>query len=93
MNAALLAYVRLVAHHEPTGHTGHIVGGAVLPMPLELRVVSYAEDPGVYLLYISDPGSGLADTDTYHMTMQDAFEQARLEFSVLPSEWRRVRGP
>lgn len=81
--------ITLGACHRPTGRTRHFVGGAALPSPAGLQIVQFREDPGYYLMYIHAHGKVL--TDTYHSTIQDAFDQANWEFGVEPSEWEPQR--
>jgi hypothetical protein len=44
--------------------------------------------PRFYLLYLDAAGDEM--TDTWHQTFDDALHHAEFEFSVKPSEWRRV---
>jgi hypothetical protein len=71
--------------HQPTGRTQHFRDGTTLPSPHRLRITSFEGDPGFYLLYLDEAGREL--TDTYHDTLEQAFEQAQWEFGVLPTEW------
>jgi hypothetical protein len=82
----LLRKVTLGERHSPTGFTRHTRNGRPLPPPTELRIVQYPGDPGYYLFYCDESGKEL--TDTYHDTLDSAYEQARTEFGVEPSEWR-----
>ena len=43
---------------------------------------------GYYLLYLDSEGNEL--TDTYHDTLESAFDQAEWEFRVQPAEWEEV---
>lgn len=51
-----------------------------MPAPAALRISQYQGDAGFYLLYLDLDGEEI--TDTYHMTLQDAFEQANWEFGA-----------
>lgn len=86
--------IALKPHHQPTGKTRHtqghllpegIVRGAELPTPCELLIAQLPPDDGYYLLYLDSTGTEI--TDTYHDTLEEAFAQAKWEFSVEPSEW------
>jgi hypothetical protein len=83
-----LQQVRLGATHQATGKTRHFRGAVQLPIPSELRIVKYRDDPGYYLLYCDDEGVEL--TDTYHVTIEGALSQAEWEFQVKPTEWTVV---
>jgi hypothetical protein len=82
----LLRKVVLGEQHSRTGLTRHTRNGKAIPPPTELRIVQYSGDTGYYLLYCDESGEEL--TDTYHITLAAAFEQARAEFGVEPSEWQ-----
>ncbi len=56
-----------------------------MPRPARLRISRYADDPRFYLLYIDDAGEEL--TDTWHPTLEDAMQQAAVEFNVKPNDW------
>lgn len=85
----ILWRIRLGEGHTPTGRTHHIVGGTSAPMPVELRIVQYADDQGYYLFYCD--ASGKEFTDTYHESVEEAKKQAKWEFEVGPDEWERCR--
>jgi hypothetical protein len=51
---------------------------------VRLEIVSYGSDTGFYLLHLCADGTG---TDTWHQTIDDAFEQAELEFHVSHEDW------
>lgn len=82
---SLLRRVRLDPSHQPTGRTRHYLGEEELPPPVELRIVQYPGDSGYYLFYCDDSGTEL--TDTYHDSLEEAFDQAEWEFQVRPDEW------
>lgn len=82
----LLRKVALVERHSRTGFTRHTRNGKAIPPPTELRIVQYSGGTGYYLFYCNESGEEL--TDTYHDTLDAAFEQARAEFGVEPSEWQ-----
>ena len=80
---------RLGNKHKATGFTRHTSNGVELPAPFWLRIGQYEEDPdGYYLLYLDE---NLAEqTDTYHGSVADAMEQARLEFRVEAGDWLKI---
>ncbi|WP_433076894.1 hypothetical protein ACQP1P_33125 [Dactylosporangium sp. CA-052675] len=89
----VLAQVRLQPHHQPTGVTRHYFGNpsgarVEVPRPVSLQVVQYpGDEPRAYLFYCDESGGEM--TDTYHDSVQEAFEQASAEFGVLHHEWAR----
>jgi hypothetical protein len=80
-----VARVKLRQEHVSTGKTNHYVGGAEMPRPVELQIVTYGEDSGYYLFYCD--AAGVEMTDTYHDTVEEAMAQAEFEFSVKPDDW------
>jgi hypothetical protein len=90
MHEEVLLEVELADRHRPTGETRHFKGGEPLPPPRSLRIVRYADDGGIYLLYL-DP-DGQEQTDTWHQTVDDAQRQAAFEFEVQPDEWQPPAG-
>jgi hypothetical protein len=81
----LLRRIVLSATHRPTGQVRHFRWGELLPPPYELRIVKYEDAPGYYLFYCNENGTEMSDT--YHDSIQQAMEQAKSEFNVLPNEW------
>jgi hypothetical protein len=93
--------VELLPQHKPTGFTRHSVAdseaelkaflaGEKLPdVTLSFRrleIESAGETTGFYLLYIDAKGDPV--TDTWHETVEDAMDQAELEFGVTRDEWQ-----
>lgn len=66
--------------------TRHYKDGTLLPVPASL-VICEARF-GWYLLYLDKDGE--EQTDTFHDSLDAAFEQAQFEFGVTPSMWRPV---
>jgi tagatose-1,6-bisphosphate aldolase len=84
-NTIVIASIRLGTSHKPTGATTHRLGDDTLPQPSELRIVQYGGDPGFLLLYLDSDSQEI--TDTYHDSLDGAFEQAKWEFNVAPTDW------
>jgi hypothetical protein len=84
----VIAKVRLTPAHEPTGFTRHLLPSGEMPPPVELQIAQYPNEKGFYLFYLGDDGEVM--TDTYHDTIERAFEQAELEFVVSPDEWQQL---
>ena len=80
----LIASVRLQPKHLTSGKTKHWIGGAEMSRPLELRIESDKETSGFYLFYCDSKGPM---TDTWHLSLDDAFHQAEFEFLVRREEW------
>jgi hypothetical protein len=74
--------------HESTGRTTHRRDGRILPMPSSLAISKVDSSPGFFLFYYDEQGDVL--TDTYHDTVQEAFEQACFEFDIVRSEWEQI---
>ncbi len=71
--------------HVPTGRTSHFVGGELMGKPELLKIVQYRGETGFYLFYCGADGREI--TDTLHVSIQKAQEQAEWEFGVKPGEW------
>jgi hypothetical protein len=84
----VLREILLESWHRPTGATRHYEGDQELPSPSGLRIVSYPEDPGFYLLYLDMSGEEL--TDTYHSTLEGALQVAKDEFGIDPADWKSI---
>ena len=84
----LKAHITLGPAHRATGRTRHVVYGAAMPHPAQLRVVQFPGDEGFYLLYCTAAGEEM--TDTHHATLEAAFAQAAWEFNVSAAEWTLV---
>ena len=96
---------RLVAKHvlyrigtgpyPATGRTRHFVQGEPAPEPSSLVIVRYELDAvgsgrytDYYLQYLDESGEQI--TNTYHETLDRAFEQATFEFECPRSAWTFV---
>jgi hypothetical protein len=69
--------------HHTTGRTVHYIRGGLAPPPAQLHITEHKG--GYYLLYLAESGDEL--TDTYHETLESAFEQAEFEFNVRREDW------
>lgn len=65
--------------------TIHRTPMGILPQPVALSIVQYEDDQGFYLFYLDETGQ--EQTDTYHDTLDSAFEQAEFEFGISKEEW------
>jgi len=73
---------------EPTGKTRHFFGNELLSKPSFLQIAKYDDDPGYYLFYLDSDKDVL--TDTYHETIDKAFEQAEWEFGIKLVNWSSI---
>ena len=80
---------RLGTEHAATGFTRHTSNGDDLPAPYWLRIVEYEDGPGFYLLYLAENLD--EQTDTWHSSVEDAMEQARLEFGISTHDWIKIK--
>jgi hypothetical protein len=84
MAMTTLKYVALHGR-SPTGLVRYTFAGVDVGTAATLRIVQYDGAPGFYLIHLDEEGREIADT--YHDTIEDALEQAELEFAVKPQEW------
>jgi hypothetical protein len=85
MQPIRLFYVTLTPGHAANSATRHVADGQELPRPAALSIEQYPDDSGYYLMYLDS--AGREQTDTYHDTLEGAFEQARFEFGVQRDKW------
>ena len=85
MEYEVLHEIVLDARHRQTGFTGHFRDGQPLSPPNKLQIVRFAGDDAVHLIHLDS--SDVEQTDTWHESVEDAREQARLEFGVEPEQW------
>jgi hypothetical protein len=81
----VLKEIGLGAAHSASGKTIHRRGDVVLPPASRLLIVQFSGDAGFYILHLNDEGDEI--TDTFHMTIDEAFAQAKWEYGVSASEW------
>jgi hypothetical protein len=75
--------VKLQDHHRPS-RTRHTINGVSAPPFTRLEITTYGQDAGFYLLHICSDGQG---TDSWHETLEAAFDQAEFELGVKRHEW------
>ena len=80
--------VSLGEQHFHPGKTKHTLidakGARSFGLFTSLVIATYPDASGYYLLHLCADGTG---TDTYHTTLEEAFQQAEWEFGVQRSEW------
>lgn len=84
-NYTIIRRITLQQKHIPTGRTRHFIGNQKMPTPHGLIIAQYPDNPGYYLFYMDEVGNEM--TDTYHETLEDAFDQAAWEFQVSHEDW------
>lgn len=83
----VIVYSVIDERHEPTGWCVHKVGGAPLGPVHALAICRAAPpDEGFYLFYCDDDYNPL--TDTWHHSLDDALDQAELEYRGVQATWR-----
>jgi hypothetical protein len=83
-----LKEVKLKGRFTPTGKTRHLLGDSLAPIPAKLMIAQETGDPGFLLFYLDEAGDLI--TETYHETLQKAYEQAQWEFRVPVEAWTDV---
>ena len=82
--------LELGPHHLRPGRAKHRLRDATglreFPPFKALEICTTSPPAGFCLLYEPDTGPG---TDTWHETLEDAFNQAELEFGVARDEWQK----
>lgn len=78
--------IRLGPRHEPTGKTRHSSGSVKLPTVALLKIATYADAEGYYLLHFDEDGNEI--TDTFHESVKDAMAQAKWEYQVDIRDWQ-----
>jgi hypothetical protein len=81
-------FVVSLSGHASTGRTTHRRDGRILPNPSSLTISKVDTSAGFFLFYYDDRGDVL--TDTYHDTIEGAFEQANFEFGIVDRDWQTV---
>jgi hypothetical protein len=83
--------VELGPHHLRPGRTKHRLKDSTglheFPPFKALEICTTPPPAGFYLLYEPETGPG---TDTWHETLEDAFDQAEWEFGVRQDEWKKT---
>lgn len=86
--------VELGAHHLRPGRAKHQLKDASglhdFPPFIALEICTPSPERGFYLMYEPEKGQG---TDTWHQTLDDAFDQAEWEFGVVREEWTKTDRP
>ena len=87
MEEQVLYRIRLGKDKPSTGKTRHYKGKDLLPDASEPQIVSYDHEI-FYLFYLDE--AGYLITDTFHESLEKAFQQAEFEYSVPKEDWQRT---
>ena len=73
-------------------HDGWLPGGAALPGPVPRREVlldlEVRADGSGHFVLIYSARNGAMSGDTWHETLEDAFDHAEASFGIARDEWR-----
>lgn len=87
--AQVVRYAKVTETVTPTGATHHTVGGTLWGPAAALAIAHYPDTEGYHLLYLADNGNVV--TDTWHESIQAAFDQAAFEYEGL--DWTAISPP
>jgi len=88
LDEAKVLFIAEIANDvSATGKAAHFSGNETLPKPRFLAIAQYPGDSGFYLFYCDDAWNVM--TDTLHMTIAEAKEQAEFEFYGISNHWKR----
>lgn len=79
--AKVLKFAEVTPDVTATGATRHIVGGAPFGPAHALAVAQHDGQYGTYLFYLDTAGQVV--TDTWHLSVEDALDQASFEYEGL----------
>ena len=71
-----------------TGNTTHRAGNTIIGPTNALAICQYEKDDQFYLFYCNEQWEVL--TDTYHLSLESAKEQAEFEYDGISKKWKAV---
>lgn len=86
--ATVLRWTVIDDRHVPTGGCRHVVGGELLGPAAGLAVCRYEGEENVYLFGCDASWSPV--TDTWHLTVEEAMEQAEHEYTGVSATWNEA---
>lgn len=86
--AKVLYYTSIDERHMPTGATQHWVADELLGSAAGLAICQYNKDDAFYLFYCDRAWNVI--TDTCHQSLEDAFDQAELEYQGVSQTWEQM---
>ena len=84
--ARMICFAEVSDKIKPTGNTTHRKSGEILGPARALAICQYAGTGHFYLFYCAENWTVL--TDTFHLTLDEAKDQARFEYEGISSCWR-----
>lgn len=89
MEERILYHVILNKDRHVMENAKHYSNGDLLPRPTALSIAEYiGGSGGFYLFYLDETGK--EQTDTFHDTLEQAFNQAEFEFNIKKNEWEKL---
>ena len=89
-----IRWVVLGAHHRQPARVGSTIhsGGTTTPVPpfVMLQIARYPGEESCYLFHFAKNGEG---TDTFHDSLNEAFDHAEHLYGVSRTEWVEVNFP
>jgi len=86
--AKVVFYSSIDQRHRPTGACKHTVRGIVQPRFDGLAICQYDGESAFYLFYCDASWNSI--TDTFHLTLEDAKQQAEFEYEGISATWQRA---
>jgi len=80
------------ALHAPTGRTRHTVAGVAVGPFAGLAICQYAGDSRLFYLFYCDVAWNVV-TDTCHLSLQEALDQATFEYAEMATAWKEPGAP
>jgi hypothetical protein len=84
--ARVICFAEVSDGVDPTSKTTHRKAGEVLGPAAALAICQYRDDCQFYLFYCDDGWAVL--TDTCHLTLDEAKDQARFEYDGISQHWK-----
>jgi hypothetical protein len=84
--ARVICFAKVSDAVNPTGKTTHRKDGEVLSPAAALAICQYSGDSQFYLFYCDE--GWIVQTDTCHMTLDEAKDQAQFEYEGISSHWK-----
>lgn len=81
----VICYTILDERQEPTGRVAHSVRGTRMSPPAALAICKDDRGGAFYLFYCDEDWEPMSDT--WHQTLEEAKEQAEIEFTGSSDTW------
>lgn len=83
--ARVIRWSPIDAQHRPTGNCKHIVSGGLQCPAAGLAICQYEGEDAYYLFGCDAEWNTI--TDTWHLTLEDALDQAEFEYEGVSKTW------